>query len=157
MDLDAHWCPHAALQHDDARSNRHERRRTGDSRALRGGDHFVPDVGRRPNVVSPLPNSRSVLCNAVLGMIRDDGLEHRQRRRVECRLGAAEFAHRPVDLGNLGDRGIDLREHLQHFPHRCVRHRRRHVEKGALVEWRHVFAAKSRKCVGGLRDDRCRS
>jgi hypothetical protein len=173
--LDAHWRPHAGLEHDEARLDGLEPRRGGRAGQFRRLHDLVPDILRRANVIAPLaiwPAARvgnqlpvgiarefaaatvvpevdapARIVGRVLGLVVDHRLEHRDRRGIERRLGAAELAGHQLDLRHRLDREILVLEHLEDLAHGRVRHGGRHPQERALVERRHELPPQAGKAV----------
>jgi hypothetical protein len=169
--LDAHGRAHAGLQHDEARLDGLQLRRARRARHAAGAHDLVPDVLRRADVLAPLAirpaaavghefaigvaeelagaavvreaHAPARRVRRVLGPVVDDGLEHRDGRRVQRALGAADLADDGLDLGDRLERRVLVRHHLQRLAHGRVRHERRHPEERALVQRRHELAAEA--------------
>ena len=80
--LDAHWCSHAALKHDDTGVDRHQHRRAGQPRGARCLDDFLPNVTRGSDVVAPVANAIPVRVDSELCLVRHHRFEHRDGSRI---------------------------------------------------------------------------
>ena len=143
LHLDAHGRAHAALEHHDASRDGHQDGRRGEPGRTRDASYLREDVLRAVDLVAPLTHARSVSVDAVLGLVADDGLEHRDGRWIERRVGASELAHDAFDLGDGRDGGVHLAQHVLRLTEGCVGHGGRHEEERPLVEGRHELATEA--------------
>jgi hypothetical protein len=108
-------------------------------------DPGVGDAGQVHRRVELVDESLVVIPgrHSSLGFELDQGLDHRQRRRVGGRVGAPDLAEHPLDLRDLHDQPIGLLQQLLCLADREAGQGRRHVHQVALVEFGHELRAEA--------------
>jgi hypothetical protein len=88
--------------------------------------------------------ARSFVRHSLRGLSVNDGLDHRERRRIRGRIGAPDLAEHRRDLGKASQDLVLPAGVAARLLDGDVREGRRHVEQVALVERRHELRAEPR-------------